>query len=56
MKLLNKKIGNRVRKNEVLFTIYAEKKQKLKEAARLAKRMNVFSLFNQKKTVLIEEI
>jgi len=52
--LLNKKLGDRVRKNETLYTIYAEKKPKLKCALSAAKENNGYNV-SQKK-ILIEEV
>ena len=50
----SKKIGDIVRKGETLFTIHAEKNQKLKSALKLA--CNAFEVAGCKKRILIEEI
>ncbi len=52
--LLNKKLGDKVRKNEVLYTIYAEKKTKLDCAAEGANEGNCFVISTRK--MLIEEV
>ncbi|MFH0832507.1 MAG: AMP phosphorylase [Candidatus Aenigmatarchaeota archaeon] len=54
--MLNKKICDRVEKGETLFTIYAERKPKLNEAVKISKTLDIFSVFNRKKKMLIEEI
>ncbi len=40
--LLNKKIGERVKKGETLFTIFAEKKHKLNSGIKIAKSKHIF--------------
>jgi len=54
--LLNKKIEDVVKKGEVLFTIYAERKQRLKQALKIA-NADAFSIFDHKKRkMLVEEV
>lgn len=54
--VLNKKVEDRVKKGETLYTIYAEKRQKLNRALKLAKQSSIFSVFDhRKKTMLIEK-
>ena len=55
--LLYKKINDRVKKDEILFTIYAEKKRKLSEAVKIAQKMNAFEFMdNKRRPVLVEKI
>jgi len=42
--VLNKKIGDKVKKNEVLFTIHAEKRHKLNNAIKFAEQSRIFSI------------
>ncbi|MBI5347350.1 MAG: thymidine phosphorylase [Candidatus Aenigmarchaeota archaeon] len=42
--LLNKKLGSRVRKNDILFTIYAQKSHKFRLASRIAKKEKIFEM------------
>ena len=42
--LLNKKIGYRVKKGEILFTIFAEKRDKLNKAYKCANRIKIFTV------------
>jgi AMP phosphorylase len=52
--VLNKKLGDKVKKNEVLYTIYAEKKAKLRCAVRMAQENNGYTVSTRK--MLIEEL
>ncbi|MEM7819457.1 MAG: AMP phosphorylase [Candidatus Aenigmatarchaeota archaeon] len=55
--LLHKKIEDRVKKNDPLLTIFAEKRQKLRTAIKIAKKSDIFSFFDhKKKRMLIERI
>jgi len=42
--ILNNKRGDKVERDEVLFTIYSENKNRLKEAVKLAKHLNPLSI------------
>ncbi len=54
--LLNKKSGEAVRKGEIIFTIYAEKSNKLSAAIKTAKSYEVFSLLTKKRPMLMERV
>lgn len=54
--LLNKKINDYVKRGEALFTIYAEKRQKLNTAVKTAKSYDVFSILSGKRKMLVEKI
>jgi len=55
--MLNKKIGDRVKKGDVLFTIFAEKKQKLSKAYKAARSMHIFYILDHKeRKMLIERV
>ena len=53
--LLSKKIGDTVRKGDVLFTIYSEKNQKLNAAIKFAKSQDIYTMLS-KRTMLVEKI
>ena len=54
--LLNKKISDVVKKGDVLFTIYAEKHQKLNAAVRTAKSYEIYSILSGRRKMLVENI
>lgn len=54
--LLNKKINDSVRKGDVLFTIFSEKRHKLSAAVKLAKSYEIYSLLSGSRKMLVEEI
>jgi len=54
--LLNKKIGDRVKKSEILFTVFSENRQKMNNAKKLV-TADIFSILNHKKKgMLIEKV
>ncbi|MFA4820125.1 MAG: AMP phosphorylase [Candidatus Aenigmatarchaeota archaeon] len=54
--LLNKKINDTVKKGETLFTIYSEKPQKLKSAAKTAKSYEIYNILSGKRKMLVEKL
>ena len=54
--LLNKKINDSVKKGDILFTIYAEKSQKLDSAVKLAKSYEIYGILSGKRKMLVEKI
>ncbi|MBI4174159.1 MAG: AMP phosphorylase [Candidatus Aenigmarchaeota archaeon] len=54
--LLNKKINDSVKKGEVLFTIFAEKRNKLNTAVKEAKTFDVFNVLSGHRKMLVEKI
>jgi thymidine phosphorylase len=55
--MLNKKIGDSVKKGEILFTIFAEKRQKLSKAYKAARPMHIFYILDHKeRKMLIERV
>ncbi|HLC67736.1 MAG TPA: AMP phosphorylase [archaeon] len=54
--LLSKKIGDAVKKGDVLFTIYSEKSAKLNAALKMAKSQDIYTTLTGKRTMLVEKI
>ncbi|KHO47621.1 MAG: hypothetical protein QT00_C0002G0277 [archaeon GW2011_AR5] len=54
--LLNKKIGDPVRRGEVLFTIFAEKRRKLNSAVKTSKSCEVYGILTGKRSMLVETV
>lgn len=54
--LLNKKINDPARQGEILFTIYAEKRNKLNAAIKTAKSYEIFRLLSENRKMLVEKI
>ena len=54
--LLKKKINDSVKKGEVLFTIFAEKRSKLNNAIKTAKSYEIFSILSGHRNMLVEKI
>ena len=54
--LLNKKLYSPVKKNDILFTIYSSKQNKLDQAVALAKREQPFTISTNKKDMLVATI
>ena len=54
--LLNKKIGDSVKKGDVLFTIYSEKTQKLNQALKISKSLDMYSMMSDKAKMLMEKV
>lgn len=55
--MLNKKIRDTVKKGEPLMTIFAEKKEKLQRAEKIAKESQIFTILDKKKNnMLVEKV
>ena len=54
--LLSKKIGDRVKKGDVLFTIYAEKNVKLRAAIKIAKSFDIYTTLSGRRKMLVEKV
>lgn len=54
--LLNKKIGDYVKKGDTLFTIYSEKSYKMSAALKTAKGKEIYSTLSAKRKMLVEKI
>jgi len=54
--LLNKKLNEHVAKGEILYTIYAEKPAKLKQALIFAKANRAYSILAKERRMIVEEI
>ena len=54
--LLNKKINDTVKKGDILFTIYSEKRSKLNSAIKVSKTYDIYSMLSGKRKMLVEKI
>ncbi len=54
--LLTRKIGDSVKKGDVLFTIYAEKSSKLNAAIKVAKAKETYTILSGKRAMLVEQV
>ena len=54
--LLSKKINDTVKKGDMLFTIYAEKNQKLNAAVKIAKSLEIYTVLSGNRRMLVEKI
>ena len=54
--LLSKKISDSVKEGEALFTIFAEKRQKLNAAIKTAKSYEIYGILSGRRKMLVEKI
>jgi AMP phosphorylase len=54
--VINKKIGDNVKRGDVLFTIYAEKSHKLNAAIKVAKARDIYTVLTGKRKMLVETV